>query len=276
MTAAERLSRAWSTNNSLLCVGLDPDPAKFPKHLQNHPQAIFEFNRAIIDATGEFVCCFKPQFAFYAAERAEDQLELTIRYIRERFPNVYIILDSKRGDIGNTAEMYAKEAFVRYGADAVTVNPYLGGDSLAPFLKDPQRAAVILCRTSNAGAKDIQDLKSGGRPLYETIAEKAAREWNERKNVLLVVGATYPQEMKAIREIAGDIPFLVPGIGAQGGDVAAVMEQGKTAHGSPGLIISASRSVLYASSGAGTSGEDFQEAAGKEAKRLRDEINQYR
>ncbi len=270
MRVSERLANAWKKSSSLLCVGLDPDQTKFPKHLASHPQAIFEFNKAIIDSTAEYVCCFKPQIAFYSAAKAEDQLEATCRYIRENHPHIFLILDSKRGDIGNTAEMYAKEAFERFHTDVVTVNPYLGGDSLVPFLKNPEHGAVILCRTSNPGAKDLQDLQVEGKPLFQVVAEKAAREWNSNKNVLLVVGATYPGEMGAIRELVGDVPFLVPGIGAQGGDIRAVMENGKLQDGT-GLIISASRSVLYASQGV-----DFAEAAGMEAKRLRDEINQYR
>ena len=270
MTLRERLEAAWQKSSSLLCVGLDPDPAKIPSFLRDHETPIFEFNRRIIEATADCVCCYKPQIAFYAAARAEDELEMTIELLRRKYPDVFIILDAKRSDIGNTAEMYAKEAFVRYQADAVTVNPYLGGDSLEPFLKDPKHGAVILCRTSNAGAGDLQDLKIDGRPLYRVVAEKAKGSWNKQHNVLLVVGATYPEEMREIRAAAGDIPFLVPGIGAQGGDIKAVLENGMRPDRS-GLIISASRSVLYASSG-----EDFADAARTEAVKLKEEINRHR
>jgi orotidine-5'-phosphate decarboxylase len=181
-----------------------------------------------------------------------------------------VILDSKRGDVGNTAERYALEAFERYGADAVTVNPYLGGDSLEPFLKHENKGVVILCRTSNPGARDVQDLQVGSRRLYHAIAEMVAQRWNTRGNCMLVVGATYPRELAEIREIAGEIPFLVPGVGAQGGDVEAVVRNAKTADGS-GLVVSSSRAVLYASNG-----DDFAEAAGNAAKSLRDEINRHR
>lgn len=270
MNLSERLERAWNRSESLLCVGLDPDLQKIPTHLRALSYPIFEFNRRIIEATASFACCYKPQIAFYAGERAEDQLEMTMQFIRKHCPETFLILDSKRGDIGNTAEMYAKEGYERFRADAITVNPYLGRDSLEPFLKNPERGAVILCRTSNPGAKDLQDLDVHGKPLYQVVAEKAANEWNANKNILLVVGATYPEEMSSIRKLVGDVPFLVPGIGAQGGDVKAVMEKGKTSNGK-GLLISASRSILYAGSG-----HDFAVAAGKEAHRLRDEINQYR
>lgn len=270
MKLIDRLQSAWEHSNSLLCVGLDPDLKKIPTHIRSLSYPIFEFNRRIIEATAEFVCCYKPQIAFYAGEKAEDQLEMTMQFIRKHCPNVITILDSKRGDIGNTAEMYAKEAFERYQADLVTVNPYLGGDSLNPFLKDEKKGAVILCRTSNPGAKDLQDLKIGDKTLYQVVAEKSANEWNSNQNVLLVVGATYPEEMGQIRKAVGNVPFLVPGIGAQGGDIQAVMKNGATKDGK-GLIISASRSVLYADSGI-----DFAVAAKKEAQKLRDEINQCR
>jgi orotidine-5'-phosphate decarboxylase len=195
---------------------------------------------------------------------------MTIAHIRERHPAIPVILDAKRGDVGSTAEMYAREAFERYRADAVTVNPYLGFDSLTPFLDYADRGVVILCRTSNPGARDVQDFAGDGRKLYQRIAEKAARDWNANGNVLLVVGATYPQELGEIRTIVGDMPILVPGVGAQGGDVAAVLANGATADGT-GLVISSSRAVLYAGGG-----EDYAQAARAAALKLRDEINACR
>ena len=270
MKFVERLKAAWSTGQTLLCVGLDPDPAKLPRHLAGEKYPIFEFGRAIVDATADLVCAFKPQIAYYAAARAEDQLEMTMEHIRRNHPAIPVILDAKRGDIGSTAEMYAKEAFERYRADALTVSPYLGLDSMEPYLRFADKGVIVLCRTSNPGARDVQDIASGGRKLYQIIAEKAARDWNANANVLLVVGATYPGELAEIRAIVGDMPLLVPGVGAQGGDVAAVIANGATADGT-GLIISTSRAVLYAGSG-----RDYAAAARAAALKLRDEINLYR
>ncbi len=234
-----RLYAAARRNDSLVCVGLDPELEKIPEHLRALPAPVFEFNRRIVDATAEYACCFKPQFAHYAAYEAEDQLERTIDYIHRNHPHVPVILDSKRGDVGNTAERYAIESFERYKADAVTVNPYLGGDSLEPFLKHQDKGVIILCRTSNPGARDIQDLQIGTTPrkLYHVIAELAAQKWNSRGNCMLVVGATYPRELAEIREIVGNMPFLVPGVGAQGGDVAQAVQNGRTKAGT-GLVIS--------------------------------------
>jgi len=253
-----------------VCVGLDPEIERFPAHIRAEPSPIFHFNRAIIDATADLVCAYKPQFAHYAAYEAEDQLERTIEYIHRVHPGVPVILDAKRGDIGNTAERYAIEAFERYGADALTVNPYLGGDSLEPFLRHAERGVLILCRTSNPGAGDLQDLPVGGRPLYQVVAELAARRWNSRGNCLLVVGATYPRELAAVRALVGDMPLLVPGVGAQGGDVEQVVTSGCTRSGT-GLIISSSRAILYASAG-----EDFAAAARSATARLREQINASR
>jgi orotidine-5'-phosphate decarboxylase len=264
------LARAWEKNDSLVCVGLDPEIERFPARIRAEASPIFQFNRAIIDATADLVCAYKPQFAHYAAYEAEDQLERTIEYIHRVHPGVPVILDAKRGDIGNTAERYAIEAFERYGADAVTVNPYLGGDSLEPFLRHSERGIVILCRTSNPGAGDLQDLSVGGRPLYQVVAELAARRWNSRGNCLLVVGATYPRELAEVRALVGDMPLLVPGVGAQGGDVERVVQQGGTRSGT-GLIISSSRAILYASGG-----EDFAQAARAAASSLRAQINASR
>ena len=270
-TFLTRLAACWTRSDSLVCVGLDPELERFPRQIAEQPSPIFQFNKAIIDATADLVCAYKPQFAHYAAYEADDQLERTIEYIHRTYPGVPVILDSKRGDIGNTAERYAIEAFERYGADAVTVNPYLGGDSLEPFLRRDDRGVVVLCRTSNPGARDLQDLTIGeGRRLYHVVAELAATRWNARGNCLLVVGATYPQELAEIRRIVGDMPLLVPGVGAQGGDVAQVVRNGQTAAGT-GLIVSSSRGILYASTG-----DDFASAARSAALSLRDQINAHR
>jgi len=266
----EQLTRAWERSDSLACVGLDPEIERFPRHIAAEPSPIFQFNRAIIDATADLVCAYKPQFAHYAAYEAEDQLERTIEYIHKTHPGVPVILDAKRGDVGNTAERYAIEAFERYGADAVTVNPYLGGDALEPFLRHADKGVAILCRTSNPGARDLQDLVIGARKLYQVVAELAAQRWNSRGNCLLVVGATYPGDLAEVRALVGDMPLLVPGVGAQRGDVAQVVQNGQTAQGT-GLIISSSRGILYASSG-----EDFAGAARAATQQLRGEINSSR
>ena len=266
----ETLASSWERSDSLVCVGLDPEIERFPRQIAAQPSPIFQFNKAIIDATADLVCAYKPQFAHYAAYEAEDQLERTIEYIHRNYPGIPVILDSKRGDVGNTAERYAIEAFERYGADAVTVNPYLGSDSLEPFLKHEDKGVIILCRTSNPGARDLQDLDVGGRKLYHVVAERAAREWNSRGNCLLVVGATYPRELAEVRELAGALPFLVPGVGAQGGDIALAVSNGQTADGA-GLIMSSSRGVLYASSG-----DDFTAAARGATQALREQINASR
>jgi orotidine-5'-phosphate decarboxylase len=266
----EQLERAWDVNGSLVCVGLDPEIERFPPQVVDQPSPIFQFNKAIIDATADLVCAYKPQFAHYAAYEAEDQLERTIDYIQSTYPGIPVILDSKRGDVGNTAERYAIEAFERYHADAVTVNPYLGGDSMEPFLKYEDKGVIILCRTSNPGAGDLQDLAVGARRLFHVVADLAARRWNTRGNCALVVGATYPRELAEVREIVGNMPFLVPGVGAQGGDVAQAVQSGQTAAGA-GLVISSSRGILYASSG-----ENFVSAAREATLKLRDQINASR
>jgi len=266
----QRLARVWETNDSLVCVGLDPEIERFPSQIRGEPSPIFHFNKAVIDATADLVCAYKPQFAHYAAYEAEDQLERTIEYVHRAYPAVPVILDAKRGDIGNTAERYAIEAFERYGADAVTVNPYLGGDSLEPFLRHADKGVVVLCRTSNPGAGDLQDLDVGSRPLYQVVAELAATRWNSRGNCLLVVGATYPRQLAEVRGLVGDMPLLVPGVGAQGGDVAQAVQSGQTRSGT-GLIVSSSRAILYASAGA-----DFARAARAATETLRMQINSAR
>lgn len=270
MNFIEAIVSSWEKNDSLVCVGLDPDINKIPYHIRALDEPIFEFNRAIIDATGDLICAYKPQIAYYAPLRAEQQLEKTIDYIHRNCPGIPVILDAKRGDIGSTAEMYAKEAFERYQADAVTVNPYMGGDTLAPFLRHKDKGVVILCRTSNPGARDIQDLETGGEKIYRIIAAKASKEWNYNGNIALVVGATYPDELKSVRMIVGDMPLLVPGIGAQGGDVEKAVKNGRDSKGT-GMIINSSRGIIYAGAGI-----DFADAARKAAMELRDEINRYR
>ncbi|ACE83335.1 orotidine-5'-phosphate decarboxylase [Cellvibrio japonicus] len=269
MSFIEKLKNAWVSNNSLLCIGLDPDTEKFPDLFKTmaKPEAVFAFNKAIIDATHDLVCAYKPQIAYFSAEAAETSLEQTIAYIKTQYPHIPVILDAKRGDIGSTAQKYAAEAFERYQADAVTVNPYLGLDSITPFTAYRERGTILLCRTSNSGAADLQDLSVDGIPLYQKVAITARDHWNSHNNCLLVVGATWPEQMAAIRQLVGDMPFLVPGVGAQGGDVNAMVKAGKTADGN-GLIISSSRAVLYASNG-----DDFAQAARAVALSLRQQIN---
>ena len=247
----------------MLCVGLDPDVSRFPTSMRGSVAAIEDFCKAIVDATGDLVCAFKPQIAYFAAVGAEKQLENICEYIRARFPDVVLILDAKRGDIGDTAALYAREAFSRYGADAVTVNPYLGTDSLEPFLATPGNGTIVLCRTSNAGSSEFQSLEVDGEPIYLRVARAAAAKWRSIGECALVVGATYPEELARVRAIVGDMPILVPGIGAQGGDINAVIRAGTTRPSSAttsqattpttsrrGLIINSSRAILYASDGA--------------------------
>ncbi len=274
VTFLEKLSRAWATNNSLLCVGLDPDMSRFPPELQGKPDAILSFCKAVIDATADAVCAFKPQIAYFAALRAEDQLEALCAYVRQQYPQLPIVLDAKRGDVGATAEQYAREAFERYGADAVTVNPYMGADSVAPYLEWKDRGAIILCRTSNPGGSDLQFLTVEGKPLYQHVAQLVAEKWNTNGQCGLVVGATFPQELAEVRRIVGDMPLLVPGIGAQGGDIEATVQAGKTPAGA-GMMINSSRAILYAKADE-AAGEDFAQAARRVALETRDAINHYR
>ena len=223
MTFMEKLSAAWKKNNSLVCVGLDPDLKKMPECVTSRKYPIFEFNKAIVDATASDVCCYKPQAAYYAGQDADDQLLMTMEYLRKNYPEIPVILDAKRADIGNTTQMYALEAFGRYGADAVTVNPYMGMDALKPFLDYADKGVVVLCRTSNKGAKEIQELKlENGMELYKHVAALISGPWNYNGNTMLVAGATFPQELGEIRRIVGPTPLLVPGIGAQGGDMCPV------------------------------------------------------
>jgi orotidine-5'-phosphate decarboxylase len=253
----------------MLCVGLDPDPALLPASFPRTTQATYEFCKAIVDATAEAVCAFKPQIAYFAAQRAEPELEKLCGYIRDRYPQLLLILDAKRGDIGPTAQQYAREAFERYGADVVTVNPYLGTDSLEPFLTYPGHGVFALCRTSNPGGGDFQSLVVDGEPLYAHVARRAVLEWNEIGECGLVVGATYPDELRAVRAIVGDMPLLVPGVGAQGADIEATVAAGVTADGF-GMVINSSRAIIYASGEA-----DFADAASRAAIATRDALREH-
>ncbi|MBI4934991.1 MAG: orotidine-5'-phosphate decarboxylase [Actinobacteria bacterium] len=263
MAFHSQLRRAWTTSGSMLCVGLDPDPIRFPQVVHG---SVFDFCRAIVDATADTVCAFKPQIAYFAAVGAEGELERLCRHIREQHPNVLLVLDAKRGDIGSTAEQYAHEAFDRYGAHVVTVNPYLGTDSVEPFLRHPDGGVFVLCRTSNPGSGDFQSLQVGDEPLYLHVARRVASEWNDIGDCGLVVGATYPDELRQVRALVGDLPLLVPGVGAQGGDVAATVDAGSDSVGQ-GMVINSSRAILYASSA-----DDFADAARAEAIATRDAI----
>ena len=245
MSFLSLLQDRWTSAGSLLCVGLDPDPDKLPAAVRNQPASIAKFCVDIVDATAEFACAFKPQIAYFAAAGAEQQLEAVCEHIRTHHPAIPIILDAKRGDIGDTARMYAREAFERYGAHAVTVNPYMGGDTLAPYQEHEGRGIVVLCRTSNPGSGEFQSRVIDGEPLYKHVARRAADEWSKRGEVALVVGATYPAELAEVRAIVGDMPLLVPGVGAQGGDPVEVVRNGADSRGA-GLIVNSSRAILYA------------------------------
>ena len=269
-TFNQQLQSAWASQGSMLCVGFDPDPKRLPLSLQGKPEGIYEFCREIADTTADLVCAFKPQFAYFASQRAEAQLEKFIKYLKDNYPHIPVILDSKRGDIGSTADHYALEAFERYGADAVTVNPYMGFDTIEPYLKHTGKGVIVLCRTSNPGGSDLQFLNvaPNGEPLYLHVAKLAAQQWNSSGQISLVVGATFPEEIAKVRAIVGDMPLLIPGIGAQGGDIKATVNAGKIV-GKPGtgMIINSSRAILYASSGA-----DFAEAARAVALTTRDAL----
>jgi orotidine-5'-phosphate decarboxylase len=260
----ERLASAWVASGSMLCVGLDPDPARMPAAFTGAEDGIERFCRSIVDATADLVCAFKPQIAHFAANRAEPQLEAVCDYVRERYPGVVLVLDAKRGDIGSTAEQYAREAFDRYGADAVTVNPYLGTDAAAPFL---ERGGVLaVCRTSNPGSGDLQDLPVDGSPLYQRVARMVVERWAPLGECGLVVGATFPRQLAEVRAIVGDLPILVPAVGEQQGDLDASVRAGSTGHGT-GLLVSSSRAILYASRSS-----DFAEQARAAAIVTRDAI----
>ena len=271
MNFFQRLHHAWQHQQSLLCVGLDPDPTRFPAPLasiakQDPVAAIETFCLGVMEATAPYCSAFKPQIAYFASSRAEAALERLSVIARDRYPHHIWLLDAKRGDIGSTAEHYAKEAYDRYQADAVTVSPYMGTDSLAPYLKYEGRGIFVLCRTSNAGGDDFQMLKTEHRPLYLEVARQASERWNQHEQVGLVIGATYPREIESVRQVAKTLPFLIPGIGAQGGDLVATVKAGKTDHG--GMLINSSRAILYADAT-----DQWQQAAARVAQQTRDEIN---
>ena len=261
------LGAAERQNQSMLCVGLDPDPARFPGKLKGDAHRIYDFCAAIVDATADLVISFKPQIAYFAAHRAEDQLERLMQHMRCNAPHVPIILDAKRGDIGSTAEQYAIEAFERYGADAVTLSPFMGFDSVAPYLQYHGKGAFLLCRTSNPGGDDLQSQRLAsveGQPLlYEHIARLAQGPWNLNGQLGLVIGATYPAEIENVRAMAPLLPLLIPGVGAQGGDAVATVKAGWRPDAP--IIVNSSRAILYASSG-----DDFAGAARREALKTRD------
>ena len=269
MTFLDRLRSAARSNGSMLCVGLDPDPSRFPGALRGDPSRIYDFCARIVDTTADLVIAFKPQIAYFASHRAEDQLERLMEHMRRNAPHVPVILDAKRGDIGSTAEQYAREAFERYGADAVTLSPFMGFDSIEPYLKSPDKGAFLLCRTSNPGGDDLQNqrlVSVEGQPLlYEHIARLAQGPWNVNGQLGLVVGATYPAEIERVRQLAPTLPLLIPGIGAQGGDAVATVKAGWRADAA--IVVNSSRAILYASSG-----DDFAEAARREAMRTRDQL----
>jgi orotidine-5'-phosphate decarboxylase len=267
MTFIEMLQDAQRRNGSMLCVGLDPDPARFPGALRGDASRIHDFCARIVDATADLAIAFKPQIAYFAAHRAEGQLEQLMHHIRRAAPHVPVILDAKRGDIGSTAEQYANEAFDRYGADAVTLSPFMGFDSIEPYLKREGKGAFLLCRTSNPGGDDLQNQRlasvDGAPLLYEHVARLAQGPWNRNGQLGLVVGATYPAEIERVRQVAPTVPLLIPGVGAQGGDAAATVRAGWRPDAP--IIVNSSRAILYASAG-----DDFAQAARAEALRTRD------
>jgi orotidine-5'-phosphate decarboxylase len=274
MTFIEQLRKTERINGSLLCVGLDPEPAKFPNAMKGDASKIYDFCAAIVDATADLVIAFKPQIAYFAAHGAEAQLERLMAHMRRTAPDVPVILDAKRGDIGSTAEQYAKEAFERYGADCVTLSPFMGFDSVQPYLKYHGKGAFLLCRTSNPGGDDLQNQRladlAGQPTLFEHIASLVQGPWNLNGQLGLVVGATYPTEIERVRKVAPTVPLLIPGVGAQGGDAVATVKAGyRAANGetTAPIVVNSSRAVLYASSG-----DDFAHAARTAAIATRDQL----
>ena len=278
MNFMDKLHAAERAHQSLLCVGLDPDPAKLPGAWRGQPERIFEFCARIVDATADLVIAFKPQIAYFAAHRAEAQLERLMDHMRANAPAVPIILDAKRGDIGSTAEQYAIEAFERYGADAVTLSPFMGFDSVQPYLAHAGKGAFLLCRTSNPGGDDLQSQRLASVPgqplLYEHVAQLAQGPWNVNGQLGLVVGATYPAEIERVRQLAPTLPLLIPGVGAQGGDALATVRAGYRQHQgrtSGPIIVNSSRAILYASNH-----DDFDQAARREALKTREVLEAAR
>jgi len=272
MNFQSKISEISTENNSLLCIGLDSDINKIPFHIKGTDNPQYNFNKAIIEATHDLVCAYKPNSAFYEAQGEEGirQLKQTVYFVKENYPKIPVILDAKRADIGNTNEGYVKFAFDHLGADAITLHPYLGKDALKPFLERRDKGLFILCRTSNSGAGEFQDLEIDGKPLYQVIAAKVAKDWNYNGNCGLVVGATYPKELDIVRHIVGNIPILIPGIGAQGGDLEKTVQAGVDKTGLNALINS-SRGIIFASTGV-----NFAEKAREEALKLKNLINKQR
>ena len=265
-----QLLAAQAAHGSMLCIGLDPDPARFPGAWRDDASRMHDFCAAIAEATFDLACAFKPQIAYFAAQRAEDQLERLMHTLRRIAPQVPVILDAKRGDIGATAEQYAREAFVRYGADALTLSPFMGFDSIEPYLRYDGKGLFLLCRTSNPGGSDLQGQRlADGSLLFEHIARLAQGDWNRDGRLGLVVGATYPAELARVRELAPELPLLIPGIGAQGGEIDATV-RAAWREGAP-IVVSSSRAVLYASSGS-----DFAAAARATALATRDALQRAR
>jgi len=270
MPFLDQLRAAARLHDSMLCVGLDPEPARFPGDWKNDPARIHDFCAAIVEATKDLVIAYKPQIAYFAAHRAEDQLERLVAFIKRVAPQVPVILDAKRGDIGSTAEQYAKEAFERYQADAVTLSPFMGFDSIEPYLRFAGKGLILLCRTSNPGGSDLQAQPlADGRLLYEHVAQLAAGPWNGSGQLGLVVGATFPDEIARVRALAPTLPLLIPGVGAQGGDIEATVRAGWRPDGL--IIVNSSRAVLYASDR-----EDFPSAARRVADETRQALNRAR
>jgi len=270
LTVYDKLENAWQKQNSLLCVGLDPEQQRLPDHIASLERPYFEFCRAIIEATAPYACAFKPQAAHFAAVAREDELAEVIAYVHTNHPDLFVVLDAKRGDVGSTARYYAQEAYVRYGADAVTLSPYLGYESVAPYLEYSDRGIIVLCRTSNPDSDWLQNNSDDRTPVYQRVAQRVT-EWNDNRQCMLVAGATYPAELSCIRNIVGNMPLLVPGVGAQGGNVGAVIKHGLDGRGT-GLMVSSSRGIIYA----GGKDHDFADVAARAAIALRDEINSYR
>jgi orotidine-5'-phosphate decarboxylase len=267
-TFHQKLASSWRKNNSLLCVGIDPDMKRLPKHLLDYDKPFLEFGKAIVDATADYVCAFKPQAAHFAAAAREEELEQLIAYAKERYPDVQVILDAKRGDVGSTAKLYAQEAFERYNADAVTVSPYLGKDSLEAYFEYKERGIIVLCRTSNPGSDWLQNSSDDSTPIYLKVAEQI-KQWDTQEQCMLVTGATYPEELSRVRDVVGAMPLLVPGVGAQGGSIQEVLRHGRDDQGL-GLVISSSRAIIFADPGLG-----FGEAAGAAARNTMQEINKF-
>lgn len=273
MTFIKKLSSAWISQNSLLCIGLDPNIDFFPYPWYGKRDAIYDFCKTIVDITADIVCAFKLQIAYFAAVRAEDQLEEICLHIKHYYPHVPIILDAKRGDVITTGIQYAKEAFERYDVDAVTVNPYFGYDSVAPYLEWKTRGVIVLCKTSNTSSYDIQcSAMINNIPLYQYIATLVAKKWNIYGQCSLVMGATFPKEIACVRNIIGNMPLLIPGIGIQEGNLKETIISGKTRHGS-GMIISSSRKILYPKL---ETCDVFTEKVRCTALKMRDAINKFR